>query len=91
MKRRHSDKGKRWLYDKYFRALGSRNWVFFASEKNGGGESRSLDLLVASTTKIVRHIQIKARANPYDRDWDGYFDARIARRRCSPVPVRLSW
>ena len=91
MKKRHFGKGKRWLYEKYFRAVGSRNWIFSASDKTGGGESRIIDLLYASTTTIVRHIKIKARANPYDRGWDGYFDARIARRLCGPVPVRSSW
>jgi RNA-directed DNA polymerase len=91
MKRRHPGKGKRWLKARYFRAVGSRNWIFFASGKTGGGESRITDLLFVGATRIVRHIKIKARANPYDRAWDGYFDARIAGRRCSPVPVRSLW
>ena len=91
MRHRHSGKTIRWLRENYFRSVGYRNWIFFASEKTGDGKSRITDLLCAGTTKIVRHIQIKATANPYDKAWDGYFDARIARKRCGPVPVRVPW
>ena len=76
---------------KYFRAVEFRNWIFFASDKTEKGETRITDLLFASMTKIVRHIQIRAKANPYDWDGQRYFSMRIARKLCSPVPVRVHW
>ena len=88
-KRRHPGKGKRWIYDKYFRTVGFRNWIFYASDKTETGETGITDLLFASTTKIVRHVQIRAKANPYDWDWQGYLAVRTARRPGRPAPVGL--
>lgn len=90
-KRRHPSKGKRWIYDNYFRTIESRKWIFFASDKTEKGETRITDLLFASTTKIVRHVQIRAKANPYDRDCQGYFAERAARKLGRPVPVGTIW
>ena len=90
-KRRHPGKGKRWIYDKYFRTVGFRNWIFYASDKTETGETGITDLLFASTTKIVRHVQIRAKANPYDWDWQGYLAVRTARRPGRPAPVGLGW
>jgi RNA-directed DNA polymerase len=86
-RRRHKGKGKRWLWKRYFRTVGSRNWIFFASDKTGSGESKTIDLLFANMTKIVRHVKIQAKANPYDKDWQHYFSVRIARKFFRPVPV----
>jgi RNA-directed DNA polymerase len=86
-RRRHKGKGKRWIWKRYFRTVGSRNWVFSASDKTGDGESRITDLLFANMTKIVRHVKVRAEANPYDKNWQHYFSVRIARRLCRPVPV----
>jgi RNA-directed DNA polymerase len=90
-KRRHPGKGKRWIYENYFRTIEFRNWIFSASDKTERGETRITDLLFASATKIVRHVQIRAKANPYDRDWQGYFAARTAKRPGRAVPVGANW
>ena len=34
--RRHPNKGKRWIKDKYFRREGNRKWVFTSLEKEKG-------------------------------------------------------
>ena len=47
--------------DKYWRTVGDRNWCF--STENG------LELKQHSDTPIVRHIQIKAVASPFDGNW----------------------
>ena len=31
-------------------------------------------------TRVVRHNKIKYLANPYDKDWDNYFEKRAAKR-----------
>lgn len=68
-KRRHPNKGLRWIKSKYFTSHQGRNWVFT-------DDSGSLHLLNASQTKIKRHIKIKQDANPFDTEWEHYFEKR---------------
>ena len=69
LKRRHPQKGQRWIYKQYFQQRGSRNWIFGVPK--GGPE-----LIKAMDIKIVRHVKIKAQANPFDPMWTDYFNAR---------------
>ncbi len=71
-KSRHPKKSSRWIKDKYFHSIGKRHWVFATSDK------RKIELPSFSATKIVRHVKIKASANPYDKDWEEYFSNRIS-------------
>ena len=82
-KKRHPGRSSKWLRKHYFRTSGSRNWCFFATEKTGSGGLRTVNLSRASTVKIVRHVKIRAKANPYDREWQGYF--RMRKRRKYPA------
>ncbi len=60
-KRRHPNKSKQWIVNKYWHSSGKRNWVF--SEGN-----KRLNLL--SDTKIVRHMKLKLDMNPHlDKDY----------------------
>ncbi len=60
-KRRHPDKSKHWIADKYWHSDGNRNWVFSEGDKQ-------LNLL--SGTKIVRHTKLKLDMNPHlDKDY----------------------
>ena len=64
-KRRHKEKSKRWIADRYWHKEGTRKWVFSSEGKN---------LKLLSDTKIVRHTSLKLNMNPYlDK---GYFEAR---------------
>jgi RNA-directed DNA polymerase len=72
-KRRHPKKGLRWIKDKYFHSRDARNWVFAATSEATGN---TLTLYRASDTKIVRHRAIKGDANPYDPEWERYFEER---------------
>ena len=74
--RRHPNKGIRWVKDKYFKSQGARNWVFAATEKKEDGTKKEITLRLVSDTPIVRHIKIKAGANPHDPRWEPYFEAR---------------
>ena len=76
-KRRHPNKGRRWIKDKYFRSEGSRNWVFYGKQEGRGGKSYRVRLLSASDTRIKRRIKVKGAANPYDPDWEIYFEQRL--------------
>jgi RNA-directed DNA polymerase len=71
-RRRHPGKGKWWINTKYFHKNGFRNWVFAAKTTKG----EILELIRAADTQIVRHVKIRKEANPYDPEWDVYFEER---------------
>ncbi len=74
-RRRHSDKGRRWIARRYWHSEGTRKWVFRTEENK---------LLKCSDTKIRRHTYPRLNANPYlDRK---YFQER--RDRVKPTAPR---
>jgi RNA-directed DNA polymerase len=73
--RRHPHKGKRWVKTKYFKRVGTRDWVFF-----GDHDGKERRLFSASRIPIKRHIKLKADANPYDPAWEFYFEERLSRQ-----------
>lgn len=75
-KRRHPNKGARWIKKKYFMTICNRNWVFAAKDQEG----KVVSLVRASDTAIVRHVKIKGDANPFDPNWEAYFEDRIGRQ-----------
>ncbi len=74
--RRHPFKSRKWIKQKYFRTNGDRNWVFFGKKKAEDGTWEYVELNNMAATKISRHIKVRAAANPYDPDWDRYFEDR---------------
>ena len=80
-KRRHPNKNKFWIKTKYFTKVGSRNWCFYAP--NIKDTSSNLTLLFASNTKITRYVKIRKDANPYDPEFQEYFQSRQCRRNIS--------
>ncbi len=55
-KRRHPEKSKHWIAEKYWHPVGKRKWVFSDSKKQ---------LCFLFDTKIVRHIKLKLDMNPH--------------------------
>ena len=91
-KRRHPNKGNRWVKDKYFITMENRNWVFSTNLIKGEGGMRMLKLILASDTKIIRHVKIKSNANPFDPAQENYFEKRLGERMNSgSVPGRVKW
>ena len=76
-KRRHPTKGRRWVKDKYFHVIGRRKWTFSGEVEGKKGETLKVHLCETAKTPIRRHRLIKGDANPYDPDWETYFDERI--------------
>lgn len=66
-KRRHSNKGRRWIRHKYFGSQGNNQWTFKAGETV---------LINPVSIKIVRHVKIRAAYNPYLSIWEAYKKAR---------------
>jgi len=79
-KRRHPNKGNRWVRGKYFKSIGSQNWVFMANEALPGDKEKGWRLVKAGYIPIRRHIKIRAEANPFDRQWEVYFEERFLRK-----------
>lgn len=64
-KRRHPEKSKSWIVDKYWHKIGMKGWIFSIE----GNILKSF-----SDTKIIRHPNLKLVMNPYlDKE---YFDLR---------------
>lgn len=76
-KRRHKNKGRRWIAAKYWHRIGTRNWAFAAEERTKkNGEQSYFALEYATDTKIIRFKKIVSNANPFDERWSGYYEER---------------
>jgi RNA-directed DNA polymerase len=75
-RRRHPNKSCGWVRRKYFRTQGHRHAVFATKTQGYNGQPRTLTLISASDTRIVRHVRVKSDANPFDPAWDSYFAHR---------------
>lgn len=81
-KRRHSQKGHKWIARRYWYTEGTRNWVF---------KAKMTKLVLFADTKIRRHAMVKLDKNPFiDRN---YFLDRLDRvKKCTPwIQTRLSF
>lgn len=76
-KRRHPNKGHRWVKERYFQSHKQRNWVFAATRER---DKKPIHLFRASQIKIKRHIKIKQAANPFDTQWEIYYERREERK-----------
>ncbi len=56
--KRHPNKGKKWIVNKYWKRVGNNNWVF--------GERGGITLIEHPTIAIKRHTKVKEHASPYD-------------------------
>jgi RNA-directed DNA polymerase len=75
--RRHPMKSKTWVNRKYFLTRAGDHWVFFGEVVGPNGSSRKETLIKTEATPIRRHIKIKGTANPYDPEWETYFERRL--------------
>jgi RNA-directed DNA polymerase len=81
-KRRHPNKTHRWIKEKYFRSMNGSEWVFAdeTGERLSDGTPKLMPLHRLSNTKIQRHIKIRSEANPFDPQWETYFEERMVRK-----------
>jgi RNA-directed DNA polymerase len=77
-KRRHPNKSLKWVKDKYFTHAKGDNWVFYGEIIGRKGEKKEVHLLNAAGTPIRRHTKIKGEANPFDPNWELYFETRLS-------------
>jgi RNA-directed DNA polymerase len=75
---RHPMKTKYWSYRKYFHTINNQNWTFAAPLKNATHKNKTgyISLTRAVDTPIYRFTKVKSIANPFDKDWQQYFEER---------------
>lgn len=74
-KRRHRDKGRKWIKQRYWRTQGTRTWTF-ATDVSNGDSVRTVSLVYATDTGIRRHVKVQAEVNPYSPQWENYLAER---------------
>jgi RNA-directed DNA polymerase len=75
-KRRHPRKTAHWVREKYFKTVGGNHWVFTGVDDKGN----QLHLFKASYVPVTRHVKIKGKANPFDPEWENYFEQRYLQK-----------
>jgi RNA-directed DNA polymerase len=70
-KRRHQNKTKAWILNKYWTRQTGR-WEFAAASKNKAGTVKLTKLYKLSDTAIVRHKKIRSQYTPFNPDFDKY-------------------
>ena len=78
--RRHPEKCKWAMVEKYWKITKSRNWIFHSA--NG-----DLQLYQHRTTPIRRHVKVQSQRSPYDGDWI-YWSTRLGKH--PEIPVRVA-
>jgi RNA-directed DNA polymerase len=76
-KRRHPNKPLKWIKKKYFTSIEEQNWVFHGEILGQEGIFQPIRLFKAKSVAIQRHIKIQSEANPYDPQWETYFEKRL--------------
>ena len=62
---------------KYFRTHQGRQWTFVGTYANQQGPPHEIALMRAGDMPIQRHVKVKGAANPYDPQWEVYFEERL--------------
>ena len=60
--RRHPNKGKKWVKNKYWKSIENRNWVFSETYEN----EITYTLTNHADTKTIRHVKVRGNKSPYD-------------------------
>ena len=74
--RRHGNKCKVWIKDRYFHKIDGRDWVFAIKKKNEKKEEYYIPITILFHTKIVKYPQLKCDVNPFDPEWRQYLEKR---------------
>jgi RNA-directed DNA polymerase len=79
-KRRHRNKSREWIIQKYFRPTPNHKWRFFGQGSEKDGKPVPIYLTRTAHTSIRRRVKVKNQANPYDPQWEAYFEKRLDTR-----------
>ena len=89
--RRHKNKSKKWAIGKYFHRKGRKGWIFGCCIKQKK-ENVIFNLCKMKEIPITRYIKVRKDANPFDPEWNDYFEKRARspkiRRKTYQVEVK---
>jgi RNA-directed DNA polymerase len=92
--RRHPDKTRHWVKDRYYMHVpgpfGGNNWQFFGTVTGPDGTAITVRLRRACQTGIRRHVKIKSEVNPYHPRYRTYLAERHARGRKARLGLKTS-
>jgi RNA-directed DNA polymerase len=78
-RKRHPQKGKQWIAQKYFMPPKGRRWTFFTMIDNREGGKSLFRLIQLSDIPIERHIKVRGTASPDDPELNTYWQNRKTR------------
>lgn len=87
-RRRHRSRAKEWVRQKYFGGSCRRRWAFTGFVTGENGQQRQVWLASAAKVSIRRHTKVISKANPYDPQWEAYFEKRIDAKMMSSLEGR---
>jgi RNA-directed DNA polymerase len=94
-RQRHRQKPAKWIKKKYFKRFGNIDWVFTGTIKDEKGRSYPICLLSAGRMSIQRHVKVRGEANPYDPEWEMYFEERLQEKMMATLAgheqIRYLW
>jgi len=89
-KRRHPNKGVRWVKARYFHTIDEHNWVFSGKVRGPKGQPQTVHLFTAHSLPIQRHIKINNAVNPYDPQWELYLEKRLSLKMAASLKGRMT-
>lgn len=90
-RRRHGNKGARWVKERYFHSIATRNWVFAAPREEGGASAPMLELYQLAGTRIDWHVKVRSEFNPFDPTFEQYAEKRRQDRMLRSRSHRKQW
>jgi len=80
--RRHPEKGKDWVYRRYFRHMNQRAWTFFCKVYDPDlNELVDVPLMKVSRIPIKYHVKVRGAASPDDPNLQEYWIKRVSKGR----------
>jgi RNA-directed DNA polymerase len=83
-RRRHSEKRLTWIKAKYFKSRWGNQWIFGCETDDENYRTSKqkplLQIIYPTKLQVVRHRKIVGEANPFDPQWDIYFEERQFRK-----------
>jgi RNA-directed DNA polymerase len=76
-RRRHPNKSRKWIKEKYFQRDDHRHWVFTGTLRDHKGQGWPIQLMAAAKVRIIRYVKIQSAVNPYDPKWEPYLEERM--------------
>lgn len=75
-KRRHPNKGKKWVKNRYFHRVEDNEWTFACYGTDSRGRNKFYSLTNISKTPIIRHVKVTGNYSPDDPELKKYWETR---------------